>query len=183
MTQTQAPLYVVTYGNQDGETVTRGPVSAIGALDIADDMTGHIPAWSCISFFIEGDYDGQESITREYLEARADEPRRTRDARGFVAPTPSEIRTAGQYTNGGVEFYESALVVEWVTATLLIAINSSEYENTREFLSLASFRIIPVDEWGNTLIATVFYSTDGEYMTQWGGRAVGTDILWICYAD
>ena len=191
MSQTQTQLYVVTYGNQDGETITRGPVSAIGALEIADDMAGYIPSWSGISFFIAGDYDGKTIVNRAYLEAlvneprrtRADEPRRTRDARGFVAPTDREIRTAGQYANGGIEFRESALGVESVTATLLIAINSAEYENTREFLSLASFRIIPVDKWGNTLIATVFYSTDSEYITQWGGRDDGTDIEWTCYAD
>ena len=182
-TQTQTPLYVLTYGNQDGETVTRGPVSAIEALEIADDLVGHIPVWSCVSFFIAGDYDGEMSITREDIETATNQPRRTRDARGFVAPTPSEIRTAGHYTNGGVEFRESALLVESVTATLLVAINSAEYKNSREFLALASFRVVPVDEWGNTLIATVFYSTDSEYLTQWGGRVVGADILWTCYAD
>ena len=180
---TTTPLYVLTYGNQDGETITRGPVSAIEALEIADDLVGHIPAWSGVSFFVAGDYDGEIDITRADLEIVADQPRRTRDARGFVAPSASEVRTAGMYVNGGVEFRESALLVESVTATLLVAINSAEYENTREFLALASFRIIPVDQWGNTLIATVFYSTDGEYISQWGGRAVGADILWQCYAD
>lgn len=183
MSTTSTLMYVVTYGNQDGETITRGPVDAIGALDIADDMAGHVPAWSGISFFIAGDYDGEVFVTRQYLEARADEPRSTRNARGFMAPTDGEIRTAGMYSNGGIEFRESALLVESVTATLLVAINSSEYENTREFLSLASFRIIPADKCGNTIIATVFYSTDSEYLTQWGGRAVGTDIAWSCYAD
>ena len=183
MNTTRTPLYVLTYGNHDGETVTRGPVSAIEALEMADDLVGHIPAWSRVSFFIVGDYDGEMNITREDIETATNQPRRTRDARGFIAPSASEVRTAGRYTNGGVEFRESALLVESVTATLLVAINSAEYENTRELLALASFRVIPVDQWGNTLIATVFYSTDGGYITQWGGRAVGADILWQCYAD
>ena len=69
MTQTQ--LYVVTYGNRDGETITRGPVSAIGALGIADDVAAYIPSWSRISFFMAGDYDGQVFVTRQYLEAHS----------------------------------------------------------------------------------------------------------------
>jgi hypothetical protein len=67
----EAPTgFVVSYANEDGETVQRAAANAADAIAIADDVTPHLPAWaSGVSFYRAGDYDGDETITRETLQA------------------------------------------------------------------------------------------------------------------
>ena len=183
MIQTHTPAqYVVTYANSDGETIQRGPVSASEALAIADDVTPHLPSWAdSVSFYLEGDYDGEITITREELSHEAS---RGHVALGFVTASPDELSTANLYGGiGGEELRDSALVVPSFTESLLVAINSARYPYTREFLALASFRVRTPDMWGNTIFATIFYSTDGEYVSQWGGHGEDGAIVWQCYAD
>ena len=74
MTSTHTPAqYVVTYANHDGETIQRGPVSASDALAIADNVTPYLPGWAGpVRFYLEGDYDGEITVTREWLESDAE---------------------------------------------------------------------------------------------------------------
>jgi len=66
MSNPTPPEYVVTYPNADGETITRGPVSAREALAIADTVTPDLPEWAAgVSFFIAGDFDGALDIVRD----------------------------------------------------------------------------------------------------------------------